>query len=242
MRTAIASLLICTLLVSGCATTTPNAAAPAAKPANIKEWVGQQSRAKKKAIVGALVGAAFGAATGHFAGMNPEDVWQRAIAGGIAGAVAGFAIGKRQDQIFAQRDEAVRQARYDASQGYVARVEAVAFDPPQPKPGQKATLYVRYLVLGPDPNEKITVQMFRGLKYGEDYVFGAGPNEFTVPNGGAIVESTVVLTLPKKAPEGTYSVEALLEDPKGRFGQAVGTGALYIVARAAERRRVVVAG
>lgn len=241
MRNATASVLICVLLVSGCATTARNAT-PAAKPGNIKEWVGQQSRAKKKALVGALVGAALGAATGSIAGMSPEDVWQRAIAGGVAGALAGFAAGRRQDQIFAQRDEAVRQAGYDASQGYVARVEAVAFDPPQPKPGQKATLYVRYLVLGPDPNEKITVQMFRGLKYGEDYVFGAGPNEFTVPHGGAIVESTVVLTLPKKAPEGTYSVEALLEDPRGRFQQAVGTGALYIVARAAGRGRVAVAG
>lgn len=242
MRHVTASLLICALLfTTGCATTTPNAS-PAAKPGNIKDWMAQQSRAKKKALVGALVGAAIGAATASLAGMDNREVLERTIAGGIAGAIAGFAIGKRQDQIFAQRDDAIRQAGYDASQGYVARVEAVAFDPPQPKPGQAATLYVRYLVLGPDPNERITVKMFRGLKYGEDYVFGAGPNEFVVPNGGAIVESTVLVTLPKKAPEGTYSVEALIEDSKGRFEQAVGTGELYIIARAAGGGRIAVAG
>lgn len=241
MRHATALLLICVLFISGCATTTPSTT-PAAKPANIKEWMAQQSRAKKKAIIGALVGAAIGAATASIAGMDSEQIVKRALAGGVAGALVGFAIGKRQDQIFAQRDDAIRQSGYDPSQGYVARIEQVTFDPPQPKPGHTATLYVRYMVLGPNPNESIPVTMFRGLKYGDDYVFGAGPNEFVVPNGGAIVESTVVLTFPKKAPEGTYSIEALLEDPQGRFGQAVGTGALYIVARATHRGRIAVAG
>lgn len=241
MRNATASLLICVLLLTGCVTTTPHAA-PAAKPNNIKDWMAHQSRAKKKALVGALIGAAVGAATASLAGMDGEEVLKRALAGGVVGAIAGFAIGKRQDQILAQRDDAIRQAGYDASQGYIARVEAVTFDPPQPKPGQSATLYVRYLVLGPDPNEKITVKMFRGLKYGEDYVFGAGPNEFVVPNGGAVIESTVLVTFPKKAPEGTYSIEALIEDSKGRFGQAVGTGELYLVARAAGGGRIAVAG
>ena len=241
MRQVTASLLICALLASGCATTSPGAT-PAAKPGNVKEWLALQSRGKKKAMVGALIGAAVGAATGIITGASPDEVWTRALAGGITGAAAGFAVGRRQDLIFASRDAAVRQAGYQPSQGYVARVETVTFDPPQPKPGQQATLYVRYLVLGPNPNETITVQMFRGLKYGEEYVFGAGPNEFSVPNGGAIVESKVVLTLPKKAPQGTYSVEALLEDPDGRFSQAVGTGALYIVAQASVRERATVAG
>jgi hypothetical protein len=241
MRYATASILLCALLFTGCTTTAPNAT-PAAKPGNIKDWMAQQSRAKKKALVGALIGAAVGAATAGLAGMDNEEVLKRALAGGVAGAIAGFAIGKRQDQIYAQRDDAIRQVGYDASQGYIARVEAVTFDPPQPKPGQTATLYVRYLVLGPDPNERITVKMFRGLKYGEDYVFGAGPNEFVVPNGGAVVESTVLVTLPKKAPEGTYNVEALIEDSKGRFGQIVGTGELYIVARATGGGRIAVAG
>jgi hypothetical protein len=241
MKNRIVSLLICSLLLSACATTPrPSATAPA-RAANIKEWMGQQSRAKKKAIVGAIVGGALGALGAGIAGMNHEQIVKRAVAGVVAGAIAGFAVGKRQDQIFAGRDLAVRQARYDSSQGYVARVEQVLFDPPNPKPGQTAKLYVRYLVLGPDPNENIKVRMFRGLKYGDDYVFGAGPNVFVVPKGGGVVESTVELTLSKKAPAGTYNAEALIDDEQGRFAPHVGTADLYIVARAAQRGGVVMA-
>jgi len=241
MRNRIASLLICSLLFGACATApAPNATAPA-KPANIKEWMAQQSRAKKRAIVGALIGGAIGALGAGIAGMDHEQIVKHAVAGAVAGAITGFAIGKRQDQIFAGRDLAVRQAHYDSSQGYVARVEQVRFEPPNPKPGQTASLYVRYLVLGPDPNENIKVRMFRGLKYGEDYVFGAGPNEFVVPKGGGVVESTVELTLSKKAPAGTYNAEALIDDEQGRFAPHLGTTDLYIVARAAQRGGVVMA-
>lgn len=241
MRHTTALLLICALAVSGCATTTAPQQ-PASKARNVKEWMAQQSRAKKKAIAGALIGAAIGAATASLSGMSSDEVLKHALAGGVAGGIAGFIVGKRQDRIFAQRDAAIRLAGYDVSQGYVARIEQVTFNPAQPKPGQTVTLYVRYLVVGPNPSESIQVKMFRGLKYGDDYVFGMEPNEFAVPNGGAIVESTATVTLPKKAPEGTYSVEALLEDPQGRFSQAIGTGALYIVARAANRERIPVAG
>lgn len=241
MRQTTASFLICVLLAAGCVTA-PQQTTPAAKPGNIKEWMAQQSRAKKKALVGALLGAALGAASAGLAGMDNDEVIKRALAGGVVGAIAGFVIGKRQDRIFAQRDTAIHEAGYETSQGYIARVEQVAFDPPQPKPGQTATLYVRYLVLGPNPNEPIKVKMFRGLKYGDEYVYGIEPNEFVVPNGGAIVESTAIVTLPKKAPEGTYSIEALIENPEGHFGQVVGTGALYIVARATHRDRIAVGG
>lgn len=241
MRHVTASLLIGVFLVSGCATTTPGVT-PASKPGNIKEWMANQSRAKKKAVLGALAGAAFGAATAALMGMDSREVLERAVAGGVAGAIAGFIIGKRQDRIFAERDAAIREAGYDVGQGYVARIVHVSFNPPQPKPGQTVTLYVRYLVVGPNPNETIKVTMFRGLKYGDDYVYGIEPNEFVVPNGGAIVESTAVVTLPKKAPEGTYSVEALIENPEGRFEQVVGRGELYIVARVVRPQRVAVAG
>lgn len=235
MRHGMASLLICTILFTACATApTPNAT-PAAKPANVKEWMAGQSRARKKAIVGAIVGGLLGAATASLTGGNREEVVKRAFAGAVVGAIAGFTMGKHEDQIFAGRDLAVQQAGYDNSQGYVARVEEVTFTPASPKPGTTAKLYVRYLVLGPNPNEAITIRMFRGLKYGDDYIIGAGPNEFVIQKGGGIVESTMEVTLPKQAPVGTYSVEALLEDAQGRFPQATGMGALYIVARAQQR-------
>jgi len=231
-------LLIATLLVSSCATTPSShmSGTPPTKPASIKDWMAIQSRAKKKALVGALIGAAIGAAT---AGALGDDPWRGAAAGALAGAIAGFGVGKAQDRMYAERDEAVRQTNYDRAQGYVARVDEVTFAPPHPKPGETATLYIRYVVVGPDPSEAIRIRVFRGLKFGDDYVFGAGPNDFVIRNGGGVVESKMAVTFAKTTPEGTYSVEALLEDPRGRFPQAVGTGALSIVASAHDRRQPV---
>lgn len=234
MRQAVTALLIAALLANGCTTTAPApGGAQPAKPASVKEWM--ESRSRKGAVVGFLVGAAAGALGAKLGGASSDGVLRHALALGIAGAAAGYAVGKHQDKVFAHRDYAVHHASYDPSQGYVARVEAVSFDPPQPKPGATATIYVRYFVIGPNPQEKISVQMFRGLKYGEDYIFGAGPTEFVVPKGGGVIESTMEMTLPKKAPQGTYSVEAVVADPKGRFREAMGQGALYVVARAHDR-------
>jgi len=237
MRKSIASVLIAALLSSACATMAPPKAAQK-KPANITEWIETQNRANRHAMAGAIAGALLGAASARLTGNDP---WKGAAAGAVVGAMAGFVVGKHQDKIYAERDLAVRQAQYDSAQGYVARVEEVAFNPPRPKPGTTATLYVRYMIIGPDPNEKISVKVFRGLKYGEDYIMGAGPNEFVVPRGGGIVESTMDVTLPKKAPEGTYSVEALIEDPKNRFPTATGNGAVYIVASASHGHAAAVA-
>lgn len=229
MRERIASILVLALLFTACATTTPQTA-PKQKPKNVKEWIAQ-NRARRSAVTGAIVGAVLGAASGILQGKQGDEVLERAIAGAAVGAVAGFAVGKHLDRVYAGRDYAISYAGYDNSQGYIARVESVAFDPPAPRPGQSAKLSVRYLVLGPDPNEALKVRVFRGLKYGDDYLFGAGPNEFIVPKGGGIVDSMVEVTLPKKAPAGTYSIEALLEDANGRFPQTMGTAPLYIVAR-----------
>jgi len=227
MRRGLAVFLISSFLASGCATTGPApAGGPQAAPRNVKEWMSQQSRSKKGAIAGAIAGAVLGAAVAGVRGQNP---WEGAAAGAVTGALVGFVAGKNQDRIYAQRDEAVRVAQYNSSQGYVARIEEVRFEPAQPKPGQTANLYVRYLVVGPDQNENIKVRMFRGLKYGDEYILGAGPNEFVVPKGGGIVESTMTVTLPAKAPQGTYGVEALLEDALGRFPEATGSSSLYVV-------------
>lgn len=234
MRQSIVSLLICTLLLGGCATTKPASAPAAGKPENVKEWI-TQNHSRKKTVIGALAGALAGAATAALTGNDP---WTGAAAGAVAGAMAGLVVGKRQDRLAAARDHAVREARYESSQGYVARVESVAFDPPRAKPGQTATISVRYLVVGPNPAEAIKINLFRGLKYGDDYILAAGPNEFTIPRGGGIVDSTMQITLPAKAPQGTYGVEALIEDSEGRFEQVVGTNTLYIVASNARREAI----
>lgn len=224
-----AALVIFTFSLVSCTSTAPPAAA--GKPHDLKTWVMSQNRARRNAMAGAFIGALLGAASGG----SGEEMWKRAAAGAIAGAAIGFAAGRHQDHIYAARDLAVQQAQYDSSQGYVAKLEAVSFDPPQAKSGETTTLYVRYLVIGPNPAEKIKVRLFRGLKYGDDYILGAGPNDFVVPRGGGIVETTMDVTLPNKAPQGTYGVEALIEDPDGRFPQVVGTNSLAIVASASPR-------
>jgi hypothetical protein len=211
----------------GCATTGTGPAAAHSAPRNVKEWLGQQGRAKRGAALGAIGGALLGAAVAGLRGQNPLG---GAVAGAAVGALTGFLIGKSQDRVYAQRDEAVRVAQYDPSQGYVARVEEVRFEPEHPKPGETATLYVRYLVVGPNPGEDIRVRVFRGLKYGQEYVLGYGPSEFAVPQGGGIVESRTTVTLPAEAPPGTYGLEALVDDPQGRFAEATGLGSLYLVA------------
>jgi hypothetical protein len=234
MKKGVASFLVVALFAAGCATAPPQKKTntTAVKPTNIKEWVMAQNRTHRNAIIGATVGTFAGALLGVASGGNRDAIMRDAVAGGIAGAVAGFALGKHQDKIYAGRDLAIQRANYEAAQGYVARVEEVGFNPPNPKAGDTATLYVRYLVLGPDPHEAIRVRLFRGLKFGEDYVFGAGPNDFVVPQGGGLIESSVQVTLSKKASVGTYSVEALIEDEKNRFPQVVGRNAIYVVASA----------
>ncbi len=200
---------------------------PPAQPqrsGNIKEWVQVHQRSKKSALIGAATGAVIGALI--FGGRGGK-VWQGAAAGALAGGVAGYLVGRHRDQIFASRDEAVRLAGYVPSQGYVIKIQEVRFDPLSIKPGESATLHIRYLVIGPDPGEAIRVNCFRGIKYQDSYLVGEGPVAFTVPHGGGIVNSTAEFTLPKEAPAGTYSGEAMLDDPQGRF-QNLGASSLYI--------------
>lgn len=230
MRHVVGSFLIFALLLTGCATTSTGAGPKNTTTAErgdqhpLKEWMSQQSRAKKKGIVGALVGAVAGAATAAITGRDP---WAGAAVGAVAGGLAGFLVGKRQDKLFGSRDEAVRKLDYDPSQGYVMEVDEISFEPANPEPGDEVVMTVRYLVVGPDPKENLTVESLTGVKYDGEFVMGDGPADFVVERGGGIVESTITLTLPKDAPNGTYALVAVLEDPQGRYGSD-GESALYL--------------
>lgn len=196
------------------------------KPKSVKEWLNNQPRKKRGAIKGAVKGAAGGLLGAAILGKDPIA---GALIGAAAGAATGYLIGRRKDKVFAARDAAVAEIDYDPSQGYVIQVQEVRFDPPNLQPGESADMYVRYLVVGPDPKEKIVVQAYTGIKYSGDYVSGNGPDKVVVRRGGGIVETTMAVTMPEEAPSGSYTVEAMFEEREGRIKDA-GEGPLYVVA------------
>jgi len=230
MKKLVCILTVLALSTTGCATTgtatsSRGGVAAARDQHPLKSWVAQQSRAKKRAIFGALVGAAAGAVGARALGKDP---WAGAAVGAVAGGLAGFALGRRQDELYAGRDQAIEAlGGYDPSQGYIFQVQTVELQPPNPKPGEESKLHVRYIVLGPDPKESITVQSYTGVKYDDQYIMGQDEGTFVVPRGGGIVNATSTLTIPKDAPTGTYAVEALFEDSAGRF-ENTGQGPLYV--------------
>lgn len=192
------------------------------QPKNIKEWV-SVNRSRKSAVKGAVIGALAGAL---FAGARGKNPLAGAVAGAVAGGVAGYLVGRHQDKIYYSRDQAIQMAGYKPSDGYVMKIQDVRFDPETIKPGEKATLHIRYLVIGPDPKETIHINCYRGIKYQDTYMTGDQAT-FKVPNGGGVVESTAEFTLPAEAPAGTYTAEAMMEDADKRMSQS-GKSPLYI--------------
>ncbi|HSS77563.1 MAG TPA: glycine zipper domain-containing protein [Thermoanaerobaculia bacterium] len=194
----------------------------ARQPQNIKEWV-SANRARKSTVIGAIGGAILG---GLLARARGQNVARGAAAGAVVGGVAGYLVGSHRDKVFYSRDQAIQMAGYQPSDGYVMRIQEVRFDPETIKPGQSATLHIRYLVIGPDPNETIKINCYRGIKYQGSYMTGEQAS-FEVPNGGGVVESTAEFSLPAEAPAGTYAAEATVEEAQGRVNGSK-TSPLYI--------------
>ena len=195
-----------------------------------KAWLAAQPRKKKKTIMGALKGAAIGLGGALIAGKDPLA---GAAIGAAAGALTGYLVGRRQDKLFASRDQAIEAIGYDSSQGYVMKVEDVRFEPPNLVPGGSSEMYVKYIVVGPKPKEKIVVHTYTGIKYDEVYIGGGGPKKFTIPRGGGIVETRITVTIPEEAPAGSYMIQAQVEDAGGRF-ENTGEGPVYVEAPAEE--------
>lgn len=203
----------------------------APKHKSVKSWLNAQPRKKKGAIKGALKGAGVGLLGALVTGRNPVE---GAVVGAAAGALVGYLIGKRKDKIYAARDAAVEEIDYDPSQGYVMRIQEVRFDPPNLQPGESGVMHARYIVVGPDPKEKIVIQAYTGIKYDENYVTGNGPDKLVVRKGGGIIETTVPVTIPDEAPAGTYVIEAMFDDPAGRFAEQRRENSLYVNASETE--------
>src|SRR4029078_2069546 len=105
MKQRIASLLIGTMFASRCAPAPPQKSTK--KAANVKEWVMEHNRAQRNALVWGVIGAALSGGVTAVTGGSREDIVRNALAGGVAGAAAGFAFGKHQDHGFGSRGVAV---------------------------------------------------------------------------------------------------------------------------------------
>jgi hypothetical protein len=152
-----------------------------------------------------------------------------ALIGAAAGGIGGYFLGRSQDRVQADRDQAVRAAAYDPSQGYLLRLDEIKLEPAAATPGGEVTLSVRYVVISPNPRERITVNCFRGIQFQGNYLSGDGPSSLVIRADGGIVSSSSTIKLPQEAPAGSYAIEEVIEDRDGRFQQTVATP-LYITA------------
>lgn len=207
MRRGAALLVICSLFM-GCASASPH------------------SRARAKAIGGAIIGAIGGAVLTAATG-DTRHLVRNVAAGAAIGAITGWAVGRSQDKLYASRDQAVLAMNYDPSMGYIVQVQEVVSTPTNPSPGNAASVKIRYIVLGPNPSETLTVNGSRSLLYGGDAVLSDKTTTFTVPNGGGIVETTFDISIPAEVPTGTYTVQAKYQEQNGRANHESATP-LYV--------------
>ncbi len=190
MRKALVVLAMCSVLFVGCATT----------------GVGSQDRAKRKAGVGALFGAIAGAAASILTGGNAQQTLKYAAAGAAIGAVTGYAIGKRQDKLLQNRDEAAARYRYSGDDGVLLNVESANMDPDALSPGQTGQVIVVYTILAPSESQTENVTYKNTLYYKGGPVQDYGEEEANVSDGGGTLQIQFPLTLPSNCPAGTYSM------------------------------------
>ncbi len=106
---------------------------------------------------------------------------------------------------------------YVPSDGFVLKIVRVNFDQNVLKPGSQMTVDVRWVVISPEPNERITIKTTAGLRYSDSnntYLATVGPNPFTL-TGGGVVDTMIPVTVPQNAPAGKYTVDAIIDDGQG---------------------------
>lgn len=174
------------------------------------------SRAGKGAGVGAAIGAIFGAALAVATGRE-EDALAYAAAGGAIGAAVGYEIGKARDKKLADRDAAVQAANYLPSQGFQLTIKSIEALPTRVAPGNNAQVRVTWMAISPNPSESIQVRaalVFRTA--GGQQAAATSEDLQLLANGGGIVETTVDLPIPAKAPTGSYAFDVQLSDSMSR--------------------------
>jgi hypothetical protein len=162
----------------------------------------------KGAATGAGIGAVTGAVAGTLLGAKGAKT-EMAILGGLAGALAGGAIGHYAYDQKRTKDETAKKYNYNSSQGNVIRIEDFSVVPATAKPGDTIELKMTYALLGVGAGKEVNISEIREIRY-EGEIFGKP--QVNVSRTGTYV-STIPVTLPNDVKRGKYNVITTVQSP-----------------------------
>jgi hypothetical protein len=163
----------------------------------------------KGAATGAGIGAVTGAVAGTLLGAKGAKT-EMAILGGLAGALAGGAIGHYAYDQKRTKDETARKYNYSSSQGNLIRIEDFSVVPASAMPGDTIELKMTYALLGVGAGKEVTISEIREIRY-EGEIFGKP--QVNVPRTDGTYVSTIPVTLPNDAKKGKYNVLTTVQSP-----------------------------
>jgi hypothetical protein len=163
----------------------------------------------KGAATGAGIGAVTGAVAGTLLGAKGAKT-EMAILGGIAGALAGGAIGHYAYDQKRTKDETAKKYNYNSSQGNVIRIEDFSIVPASARPGDTIELKMTYALLGIGAGKEVNISEIREIRY-EGELFGKP--QVNVSRADGTYVGSIPVTLPNDAKKGKYNVIATVQSP-----------------------------
>ncbi len=163
----------------------------------------------KGATTGAGIGAATGAVAGALLGAKGAKT-EMAILGGLAGALAGGAIGHYAYDQKRTKDETAKKYNYSSSQGNLIRIEDFSVVPATAKPGDTIELKITYALLGVGAGKEVNISEIREIRY-EGEIFGKP--QVNVSRADGTYVSSIPVTLPNDAKKGKYTVITTVQSP-----------------------------
>ncbi len=163
----------------------------------------------KGAATGAGIGAVTGAVAGTLLGAKGAKT-EMAILGGLAGALAGGAIGHYAYDQKRTKDETARKYNYSSSQGNLIRIEDFSVVPATAMPGDTIELKMTYALLGVGAGKEVNISEIREIRY-EGEIFGKP--QVNVSRADGTYVSTIPVTLPNDAKKGKYNVITTVQSP-----------------------------
>lgn len=155
------------------------------------------------ALGGAATGAAIGSIIGAATGSPATGAWVGAATGAVTGLVGGYLYAEHQNQQRHNYVMAQQQYNYSPSQGNLVTVSEASVSPATLRPGQQASLFMAYTILGPQ-NTPTSVTLYREVR--KDGRPVGQPYQTTVTNYPGTYTDQVGYVVPSNAAPGSYSV------------------------------------